>query len=209
MQQAEHLGSSSSSSGSSSSVSARQWLWYTPLGAAGVCLLSGPSSGLDVRELSSHLFEHWARHPASLRVSQTNCSIAVRLAALRLYPPRVNTHQGLPCRYVEPLQIQLGHTAVWLFVQNVATVWVAQAPLVQHTTHHMSLLDEQVCASLLDLSPAPSALTCNTDQDQPDRPSLVAKTTPGIVPSRSLLPPPRSPPPLPPNMHLPPGPEPA
>jgi hypothetical protein len=48
----------------------QQWLCATPLGAAGCCLLSGPSAGLDVRELSSHLFEHWARHPVSLRVSQ-------------------------------------------------------------------------------------------------------------------------------------------
>jgi hypothetical protein len=31
-------------------------------------LLSSPAAGLDVRELSSHLLEHYVRHPASLVV---------------------------------------------------------------------------------------------------------------------------------------------
>lgn len=39
-----------------------------PLGPAGSCLLAGPAAGLDVRELSSHLMEHYARHPAALMV---------------------------------------------------------------------------------------------------------------------------------------------
>jgi hypothetical protein len=33
-----------------------------------LCLLSGPAPGVDVRELSSHLFEHWCRAPQSLMV---------------------------------------------------------------------------------------------------------------------------------------------
>jgi hypothetical protein len=44
--------------------------WETLLGPHCCCLLSGPAAGLDVRELSSHLFEHYARHPASLMVRQ-------------------------------------------------------------------------------------------------------------------------------------------
>jgi hypothetical protein len=39
------------------------------LGPQCCCLLSSPAAGLDVRELSSHLLEHYVRHPASLVVS--------------------------------------------------------------------------------------------------------------------------------------------
>lgn len=48
---------------------AQHWLFREPVGVYGLCLLSGPPVGLDVRETSSHLFEHWVRHAASIMVS--------------------------------------------------------------------------------------------------------------------------------------------
>jgi hypothetical protein len=62
-------GGGSSGRGSSCSSSSPDWLFSAPVGVSGLCLLAGPAVGLDVREVSSHLFEHWVRHPASLRVS--------------------------------------------------------------------------------------------------------------------------------------------
>jgi hypothetical protein len=64
-------GNSSGNIGSSGS-SRRQWLFDVPVGVQGLCLLCGPPVGIDVREVSSHLFEHWVRHPASLRVSRNS-----------------------------------------------------------------------------------------------------------------------------------------
>jgi Zn-dependent oligopeptidase len=47
-------------------------LFEVAVGVHGLCLLSGPSVGLDVRELSSHLLEHWGRHPAAIRVRHSH-----------------------------------------------------------------------------------------------------------------------------------------
>lgn len=55
-------------SNSSSNNSGSTWLFNVPLGMHSLCLLSGPAAGVDTRELSSHLFEYWVRHPASLMV---------------------------------------------------------------------------------------------------------------------------------------------
>jgi hypothetical protein len=38
------------------------------VGVCGLSLLCGPPVGIDVREVSSHLMEHWARHPLAVRV---------------------------------------------------------------------------------------------------------------------------------------------
>jgi len=58
------------SSGAAAGVGtqAQHWLFAEPVGVYGLCLLSGPPVGLDVRETSSHLFEHWVRHAASIMV---------------------------------------------------------------------------------------------------------------------------------------------
>eukprot|EP00775_Hariotina_reticulata_P011698 gene11698-11842_t len=44
-----------------------------------LCLLSGPAPGVDIRELSSHLFEHWCRAPQSLMVLSCHERLGVPL----------------------------------------------------------------------------------------------------------------------------------